>query len=106
MANIGPFSPNIIALLLQYGADPNSGGRKIGESSVQDESDEGESDDDSSTEEEEGEEKGTAEQEDEAKECLMAGKNEGSTKVTPLHMLCSVNIENPDNKEQVGPKLK
>ena len=107
MANIGPFSPCIVELLLQYGADPNSGGRLIRGSMVTpNESDE--DDDDSSSEEEEGAELGEemggekVREEDTANERLMAGKNEGSSKVNPLHMLCSVHIDKAEDKEQVG----
>ena len=105
MANVGPFSPTIVELLLQYGADPNSGGRRLlGEGLLalneSDEDDSDSSDDDDDEEEEEEEEEGEKE-EGKARESLIAGRNEGSAKVTPLHMLCTVPIEKPEDKDEV-----
>ena len=81
MDNIGPHSPSVVQLLLQYGADPNSGRKlldKEGDSSVCYEEEE------EVEEEEEGIRSSTPDITQ-----LMAGEHEGSDDVTPLHVLCT-----------------
>lgn len=83
--NVTACSPIIVELLLQYGADPNSGGRRVGQESTPN--------DDGSKEQ-------ITEQ---RKRKLIGGENEGSVKVTPLHTLCSVELpKSQEEREEVS----
>lgn len=78
MGNIGAHSPSVVELLLQFGADPNSGSSKTANQQQSKACD--------SSEEEE--ELYTLSQ----YRVPVAGRNEGGNKPTPLHMLCAVAI--------------
>ena len=75
-------------LLLQYGADPNSGGRREGHEQ------------DGDSEVEGGKVEGG---EEHRKRKLIGGENEGGVVVTPLHTLCSVGLpKSAEEREEVS----
>lgn len=90
MGTVGPHSPSMVELFLQYGADPNSGGSRIDRGGPQRESGD-----------EEAEEWVTNATGDTTSGELVAGRNEGNVKVTPLHVLCGVQVPKSKNREEV-----
>lgn len=92
MGNVGAHSPSMVELLLRFGADPNSGGKRVDpQSGSHDSSDK------------EGEEEDELDFADEQK-VLTAGENEGDMKITPLHMLCGVALpKSAEERKEVSP---
>ena len=100
VGHLSTHSPNMAELLLQFGADPNSGGKRPYQqnASCYVLTDEGEE------EEEEEEEEGEGELEQ--RRVLTAVRNEGDSKITPLHMLCGVTLpKSEDERGEVSPIL-
>lgn len=94
MGNVDVFAPMMVQLLLDYRADANTGGflgQRVGEG--------GEDNGDNEDYDEEDEEERYPGKE--AKVSLMAGENEGSTDVAPLHLICGADLDSSANKAQV-----
>lgn len=95
MGNVSVHSSDIVGLLLQFGADPNSGGMRV---------------------EQEYAMNGIPEEEmarevehmnmvsGEKRKLFLSGENEGGIKVTPLHSLCSVQIKSGEDRDEVSIK--
>ena len=100
MGNVSVHSPDIVGLLLQYGADPNSGGMRVDQEYTMNRDR-----DDSSAQEIARKVEHKNMVSGERKKLFLSGENEGDIKVTPLHSLCSVEIKSSEDREEVSKEV-